>query len=109
MKGHFIKTDFMSENGREEVSELKALQGKTDIIHGGHFFHLFGWEDQIDVLVRVVKLSHTGKMLVGHQIGRAAADEVTTTMGVGQKKLFYHNDDSWKRMWEEVQRRTSTR
>jgi len=111
MKAHFIKEDFMSTVDALPAQDvgLRRLEGKVNIIHAGYFFHLFGWDDQIKALVNVVRLSQSGTTLVGHQIGRATAVEVTTPWKNGERKAFYHNNDSWSMIWEEVQKKTDTK
>lgn len=109
MDAPFVQADFMSDSCFEEVAGLRELVGKTDIIHAGYFFHLFGWDGHLEAMVKVVKLSRVGTTLIGHQIGRTTAAEESTTSEDGElKKLFHHSEESWKALWKEVQERTKT-
>ena len=84
--------------------ELKALKAKVDVIHTGSFFHLFDWSDQAEALKRLVVLTRVGALLVGHQTGRKPAQ---CTLIRGEPR-FYHDEESWRKMWNEVGEATGT-
>jgi hypothetical protein len=54
---------------------LSALDGKIHIIYAASFLHLFGYEDQIRVCKRIVKLLKEKKdsVVLGRQVGNANA------------------------------------
>lgn len=85
-------------------AEMTALKGKVDVIHTGSFFHLFDWSDQAEALKRLVGLTRVGALLVGHQTGREPAK---STLIRGEPR-FYHDQESWRKMWNEVGEATGT-
>ena len=85
-------------------AELTALKGKVDVIHTGSFFHLFDWSEQAVALNRLVDLTHVGSLLVGHQTGREPAKSTL----IGGEPRFYHDEESWRKMWNEVGEATGT-
>ena len=84
--------------------ELNALKATVDVIHTGNFFHLFDWNDQAEALKRLVVLTRVGALLVGHQTGRKPAK---CTLIRGEPR-FYHDEESWQKMWDEVGEATGT-
>lgn len=73
------------------------------------FFHLFDWDEQVAIGKRIVSLlrPRPGSVLVGRQVGRIRNSEGPASEGALIK--YYHNEESWKELWEVVQRETGTR
>lgn len=90
-----------SDNGN---GDLEALKAKVDIIHAGSFFHLFDWDYQAEALKKLVSLTCEGALLVGHQTGRKPAKRTL----IGGEPRFYHDEESWRKMWTEVGDATGT-
>ncbi len=100
MKAHFFEADIFDPN-----SPLRALNGKIDIIIACQFLHLFSWKGQLDALKKMVAMSRPGAILVGYQIGREVPVEVQRPWGV----MYYHDVDSFNKLWREVARETGTK
>lgn len=91
-------------------SELARLDGQLDVVHAASFLHLFCYEDQIRVCVRIVKLlrERTGSVVLGRQIGHLVAGEQAGRLDP-KKSRFRHNEESFKDMWREVGELTGSR
>ncbi|KAK0752835.1 hypothetical protein B0T18DRAFT_451180, partial [Schizothecium vesticola] len=64
LKARFIEGDFFEEG------VLGELEGGVDYVYAGAFFHLFGLEEQVRAVKRVVKLLRRGGgVVVGRQSG----------------------------------------
>ena len=57
-------------------SPLSELDGEIDIIYAASFLYLFGYEDQVKVCNRIVKLLKEKKdsVVLGRQVGNANAE-----------------------------------
>ncbi|KAL9043937.1 MAG: hypothetical protein Q9214_002891 [Letrouitia sp. 1 TL-2023] len=97
-----IIANILATNG--DRSDLDALEAKVEVIHAGSFFHLFDWGDQAKALGRLVGLTRPGALVVGHQTGRKPAKRTL----VGDEPRFYHDEDSFHKMWREVSDATGT-
>ncbi|KAL7954169.1 hypothetical protein V8C34DRAFT_317513 [Trichoderma compactum] len=64
-----------------EDKTLDKLDGKITIVHAANFFHLFTWEQQVKIGVRID----------------------------GRKKSFLHNQESFQKLWDEIGMKTETR
>ncbi len=106
-KGHFVAGDMLD----PENTSLQVLDGKLNIIHAASFFHLFGWEDQVDIGTRMVRFFKPGAKkptIVGRQIGnRSPVDpEVHAQRGLGR---YHHNPESLQKLWDEIGAKTGTK
>jgi SAM-dependent methyltransferase len=86
------------------------LDGNLNIIFAGSFFHLFGWDDQLTLSKRAVAMlkAEAGSMIFGHQIGQIQARE-SLVPDVPSGKIFFHDPDSFKKMWQIVGEKTRTK
>ncbi|KAF2092408.1 hypothetical protein NA57DRAFT_50389 [Rhizodiscina lignyota] len=111
LQATFITHDVL--NPADEFS--KNAQGTFDIVWAALFFHLWGWDQQLEASVAASKLLKPvpGSVLVGWQIGATPAREVirqSKDSGSELKWVMYQHDEaSLTKMWEEVGRRTGTR
>ena len=96
-KGEMVAADlFDGDDGA-----LSGFDGKCDIVLAQSVFHLFQVERQRVLARRVAKfLSRKGAMVMGRQGGFTAAREFS----LGDKRLFWHDEGSWRRLWEETGR-----
>lgn len=109
-----------------------ALVGQMDVIWAGSFLHLFSYPATIEVLKQLITLSNptSGSLIVGKQLGHVDAGEfviqgsapaakspstTTSTSQAGSVEgdkttsLFRHNEDSFKKMWDDVGQQTGTK
>ena len=70
MKGHLFAANVFDEDGA-----LDSLQGKIDFAYLGSFLHLFGWEDQLTICKRIIKVlkPQKGSTVFGRQMGNLRA------------------------------------
>jgi SAM-dependent methyltransferase len=91
-------------------SSLAEIYGKVDIIHAAALFHLFGWDDQVKIGVRFVKLfrPEANALVVGRQI--ANFDPLDPTDHANQNLGWYrHNMKTWQQLWNVIGEKTDTR
>jgi hypothetical protein len=73
------------------------------------FFHLFSYEQQIEVAKRTVKLMRPveGSLLVGWQVG--SSDTGALRSEDGGTLLYRHDGESWAGLWREVGEQTGVK
>jgi hypothetical protein len=105
-----LQSNFIVGDVFDPSSPLSALDGKIDIIYAASFLRLFGYEDQIRVCKRIVNLLKEKKdsVVLGRQVGNANAGEQPRRNG-STKARWRHNEESFKKMWEEVGNLTESR
>jgi len=105
-----LNSTFIAADIFDESSALSSLDGNIDIIYAGSFLHLFGYEEQIKVCKRIVKLlrDKEGSLLLGRQVGDVVAGETVHNTNKSLN-MFRHNSESFKKMWEEVGEATGTK
>jgi hypothetical protein len=105
-----LKSKFIAADIFDPTSRLSVLDGNVDIIYAGSFLHLFGYEDQVAICKRIVKLlrDKKGSLLLGRQVGNLEAGEHVNSMNQSQK-MFRHNSESFRKMWDEVGEETGTK
>ncbi|KAI4704346.1 hypothetical protein J4E81_001412 [Alternaria sp. BMP 2799] len=103
-----LQTQFMEADIFDANSELKQVDGKMDMINAASFFHLFDWDGQVKAAKRVVQLLRpvAGSLIVGRQGGKPEAGSFSHLMK--EQTAFWHNPESWARMWEQVGEETGT-
>lgn len=86
------------------------LDGTLNIVFAGSFFHLFSWDDQLSLLKRVVAMlkPEAGSMIFGHQVGQIQAQE-SLVPDVPSGKIYFHDPESYKKMWRMVEEETRTK
>ncbi|MCJ1270149.1 hypothetical protein MMC22_010045 [Lobaria immixta] len=99
MKARFIQADIF-----DPASPLGDLKGKIDIFIICQFFHLFGWEKQIEVGKKIVEMSRPGAQLIGYHTGRMEAEE----SHVQFRTMFFHNVETFKKLWRDIGIETGT-
>ncbi|RAK97331.1 class I SAM-dependent methyltransferase [Aspergillus ibericus CBS 121593] len=103
----FIPSDIFDDN-----SELfHRLGGKVDIINAASFFHLFDWDGQVATAKQIVKLlkPKPGSIVVGRHVGDFTAGERAKGDSELKMTMYRHDLESWRRMWQQVERETGTR
>ncbi|CAN9294441.1 unnamed protein product [Alternaria alternata] len=95
-----LKTKFLVADIFDSKSALTDVKGQIDIIYAGSFFHLWGYEKQVEVSKAVVALlrPQPGSMILGRQVGATEPLEKDGPTGT----MYRHNVESFKRMWKEI-------
>ncbi|KAF4969554.1 hypothetical protein FSARC_3237 [Fusarium sarcochroum] len=104
-QSHFIAADLIQHD-----KALARLDGKVTLIHASNLFHLFDWEQQVQISQNIVKLfkcQHEGVLLFGWQIGRL--DPGTFTAYKTGNTRYLHNLSSLQTLWDEVGAKTETK
>jgi hypothetical protein len=72
------------------------------IIHASNFFHLWGWDKQVEAAKRVVELlvPQPGSMIIGSQVGLKRARLLE--FPVLKVSLFSQSLKTFRRLWEVV-------
>ncbi|KAI9705273.1 MAG: hypothetical protein M1820_005271 [Bogoriella megaspora] len=108
MNAKFLKGDIFDSNDEH----LNALQGQADVVFAGNFFHLFSREGQLEAMERTVSWSRgPGSVICGLHIGATEARALTSDWkrGPGKSEQYYHNAESWRQFWNEIEERTGTK
>lgn len=104
-KGHFIATDLLS----QDDTSLQGFKGKMTLIHASNFFHLFDWQQQIQMGINLAKLIQTDAkdaVIFGSQIGRLnAGPMVSPRTGTGR---YLHDLSSLGTLWDELGQKSGT-
>ncbi|MCJ1400977.1 hypothetical protein MMC11_004188 [Xylographa trunciseda] len=107
-KGKF-KARFYNADIFDRESSLQALDGRMDIVYLGAFLHLFDWNQQLEALKAVIKLSKVGTIVAGRQIGHVRGTEISTSSKNDTKTYFLHNPETMARLWVEAEQQTGTK
>ena len=104
-KAHFYESDILVPN-----SALQELRGKIDIVVINLVLHQWDLETQKAALKQVVGLSAgAGAMLVGCQIGSRDNQATVKHIGKAAPGVYWHDQASFVKLWDEVGRETETR
>ncbi|KAL1798332.1 hypothetical protein ACET3X_002369 [Alternaria dauci] len=103
-----LQTRFVEADIFDADSELKQMDGKMDMVNAASFFHLFDWNQQVEAAKRVVQLLRpvSGSLVVGRQGGKPEAGSFAHVMK--EMTAFWHNPESWAKMWKQVGDETGT-
>lgn len=106
---HLFACDIFAPN-----EDMRALEGKVDIIHAASFLHVFGWKEQISICQQIIRLlrPQKGSLVIGRQVGNVTAGEMGENAAnkfLDRGKVWRHNEHSFRRMWSEVGELTGTR
>ena len=74
-------------------------EAEVDIVAAGSIFHLFGWQEQLEVAERIVGCmrSRPGLLVFGHHLGHVHAGTYPFGLDSG-KMIFKHDEASFKRL-----------
>lgn len=91
-------------------SDLDDLKGQLGIINAGLFFHLFTWDQQIDLAKLLISLFQPGgnSLFTGRHIASPRAARAGDSVDPIVGKFFIHTLESWKRLWKVVGDETGT-
>ncbi|KAF2822198.1 hypothetical protein CC86DRAFT_373368 [Ophiobolus disseminans] len=104
-----LKTKFIQADVLASDSDLKQLDNKLNIVLAHSFFHLFDWDDQVKAAKRVVQLLKTepGVMVFGRQ--GALVDAGSFEYANKEQRAYWHNVESWDKLWKQVGDETGTK
>lgn len=104
-----LKTTFIQADVLDDDSKLAQLDGKINIVYASSFFHVFDYEGQVQAAKRVVKLlkPESGSLVLGRSGGKAEAGDFTHVKK--DLKSYWHNAESWTKLWERVGEETGTK
>lgn len=107
LKSEFLEADLLA---GDDLGPLSALAGKVDVIYAGTLLHLFDYAGQVQVVEKIIALLKPvkGAMLLGRQVGNTVAGE-TPRRTADAKRMYRHNEESFREMWEEVGAKTGTK
>lgn len=106
-EGRLLAGDLLSPSD----DSLDEMDGKIDIIHAAALFHLFDWEDQVTLGIRLVKFFKADAdkaMVVGRQIGTLYPSDRATYKDHGGPGWYRHNLETWQDLWDEIGDKTGT-
>lgn len=103
-----LQTKFIQADVFDANSSLKQLDNKLNIVLAHSFFHLFDWDDQVKAAKRVIQLlkAEPGVMIFGRQ--GAMVDAGSFAFAKKEQTVYWHNAESWEKLWKQVGDETGT-
>lgn len=100
----------MTQDPSSPGSPLYPFIGDVDMIYAASFFHLFDYATQVLLCKHSVAIlrKSPGSIVFGRQVGNVAAGAKVRQIG-GGRNVWRHNEESFRKLWEEVGAQTSTR
>jgi hypothetical protein len=97
-----LKTKFYPCDIFDSEADIKELNHSINIVHASSFFHLFDWTHQVLAAKRIVEIlkKEPDVLIVGRQLGAGASGEIESR--VDNKTRFWHNAESFKKLWKQV-------
>jgi hypothetical protein len=89
-------------------AEMAGLKGMSfEFIHSGSFFHLFTWDEQVEVISKAVGLlkKKPGSLIFGRQAGVQSPGPFED-LKVRSGPMYMHNEESFKKLVKEVAAKT---
>lgn len=82
---------------------FESMAGKIDIVWASSFLHLFGWEDQLSLCIRIAGFlkRKQGSMILGRQLGSVVPGNFPL-QDLMQAEPYWHSPISFQRLWDEV-------
>lgn len=109
LKSHFFAADALNPDP-DPNSDLNQLKGQISIIYAGFFFHLFDFDQAVEIAVRLIGImkQEKGSLILGKQAGNPIADERLLDLKAAGK-LWRHSPDSWTKVWQLAGQKTGTK
>ncbi|KAH7379861.1 hypothetical protein BKA64DRAFT_648169 [Cadophora sp. MPI-SDFR-AT-0126] len=115
-KGTLVPTDIFSPNLFAFGGSFENWEGRFTVIHAGLFLHLFNLQQQIEVCKTIIKLlsCQPGSLFLGEMVGcrgggeRGGGKDTKFWKNGEERKQFLHDEGSFKAMWDDVAKMTST-
>lgn len=110
MKGHLFTANALA----EEDAALDKLEGKIDVASVSSFLHLFGWDEQLKICKRIIKMlkPQKGSMVFGRQVGILKGREMENMPGIrtrDPKRIWRHDVETFAELWNVAGRETDTK
>lgn len=90
-RAKFIETDILHPS-----PSFTALNSSVDIVWASKILHQWGLATQLVALRSIIELTKPWPMVVGFHAGCVKAEVVE------EHKVWLHDEESWKRTWQEV-------
>ena len=103
-------TNFIAADMYDPQSDAKNLFGQIDIVYASQFFHLWGWDNQVEVGKAVTKLLNPARksLIVGYQIG-AIVPRKTQKAPTKYGEWYLHDPTSLQKLWDAIGEATGTK
>ena len=90
-----------------DSTSLATLRHRVTIIHAANFLHLFSWDIQVKICLRLLQFlqkSTASAFIFGRQIGSRQS-----RVRSSPTKAFLHNEKSFQRLWDYIGEQSGTR
>lgn len=109
LKAHFLEGDVFEEDGEADGGkELRKLDGKIDVIYAASFLHLFSWEEQVRVGIRMVRLMTEDSLVFGRQVGNTRPGAYARRADMSRTR-YRHDPDTFQNLWDVIGEKTGTK
>ena len=109
LKAHFLECDIFEEDKESKGGkELSKLDGKIDVIYAASFLHLFNWEEQVRVGMRMVRLMTKFSLVFGRQVGSTKPGLYARHLDKSRTR-YSHDPDSFQKLWNVIGEKTATK
>ncbi|KAL3479556.1 hypothetical protein BJX99DRAFT_221868 [Aspergillus californicus] len=99
-----LKATFLAQDFFEDTPLFRKIDKTLGVINSGYFMHLWDWEGQVKLGLRMVKMLASGQeeggLIVGVHFGLKRTKTVKTEDG---REMFVHNSNSLLKMWGEIE------
>ncbi|KAI1392429.1 uncharacterized protein F4822DRAFT_425640 [Hypoxylon trugodes] len=102
-----LKFEFHALDILDDNADFSPLEGRFDVLHLTSFLHIWNWEGQIKVALRIVSFTKPGSILVGSSLGSGVGGEFPNLEGTGTN--FRQSEETFQKFWLEVSEKTGTR
>lgn len=107
-----LKSTFLQADVFDPQSGLSTIEGEMEIVFTGLFLHLFNWEQQKQIAIRIIKIlaPRPGSLLVGSQAGSVepGEKELRGPFVSDGRTHFLHDPESFEKLWREAAGETNT-
>ncbi|KAK0114213.1 hypothetical protein ONS95_013712 [Cadophora gregata] len=115
-KGTLVPADIFSQSIFDAGGPFENWEGNFTVIHAGLFLHLFNIQQQVEVCKTIIKLlsDQPGALFLGEMVGclgggeRGGGKDFKFWKQGEERKQFLHDGESFKALWDEVAKMTST-